>query len=234
LGTSTTIIAALKFQGGVIIAADSQASDRVAKVRWPIEKLDRIGTHACVLGFSGSVGNAQRARSEIGAIKLHPNMFDKRDRIRDQVDRCLKPIYTEIKQANDRIKLQIDETSLCGLLVYWAEGDHHILECGLNGDMEFHDYFHAIGSGAQTAYAIHRTLGGKGLRTLDERRALPVMLRILRTCVDVELWGVSEPLYVWIISQGETRQVSPDEIEAHLQSVDEWEEKERSFLFKEM
>jgi len=40
MSESTTIIAALKFEGGVVIAADSQASDPVAQVRWPVEKLD--------------------------------------------------------------------------------------------------------------------------------------------------------------------------------------------------
>lgn len=234
MGISTTVIAALKFEGGVVIAADSQASDIVAEVRWPVEKLDCIGSHPCVVGFSGSISNSQRARAALEAITLHPNMFDKRDRIRDTIARCLSPIYQQIKQANDGVRRDIYLTSLWGLLVYWAEGAPQILECGINGDIEFHEYFHAIGSGAKTAYAIHRTLGGKRLCTLDERRALPVLLRILRTCVDVEVWGISEPLSVWIVSQGKARKLSEDEIQPHLQWVDRWEEGERSVLFREM
>lgn len=234
MSISTTIIAALKFKGGVVIAADSQASDRVAQVRWPIEKLYRIGAYPCVVGFSGAVARSQRALEALEAITLHSNMFDKRDRVRDAIDRCLSPIYQQIKQANQGVQIDILGTALWGLVVYWAERAPQILEYGLNGDSEFHEYFHAIGSGANTAYAIYRTLGGKRLSTLDERRALPAILRILRTCVDVEMWGVSEPLYTWVVSQDRARELSQDEIQPHLQAVAQWEERERSYLFKEM
>lgn len=234
MSESTTVIAALKFEGGVVIAGDSQASDPVAEVRWPVEKLDCIGGHPCVLGFSGNIARAQQARSKLEAITLYPNTFKKRDRIRDAVDRCLSPVYQQIKQANDGVRRDIYKTSLWGLLAYWAEEAPHILECGLNGDIEFHDYFQAIGSGAKTAHAIYRTLGGWRLSRLGEHKILLVMLRILRTCVNVELWGVSEPLSVWIVSHNNVRKVSPDEVEANRQLVDEWEEKDRNYLFHEM
>ncbi len=234
MSESTTVIAALKFEGGVVIAGDSQASDPVAQVRWPVEKLDCIGGHPCVLGFSGSVARAQQARSKLEATTLYPNMFKKRDRIRDAVDRCLSPVYQQIKQSNDGVLRDIYRTSLWGLLAYWAEEAPHILECGINGDIEFHEYFHAIGSGANTAYAIYRTLGGERLSTLDERKALFVMLRILRTCVNVEMWGVSEPLFVWVVSHNKARKVSTDEIQAISQFVDRWEEDDRRRFLNEM
>ncbi|MFC1937857.1 hypothetical protein ACFLWY_04815 [Chloroflexota bacterium] len=231
MAESTTVIAALKFQGGVVIAADSQASDTVAEVRWPVEKLDRIGMHPCVLGFSGAVSRAERARNKLNSTPLHPNMFDKRERIEGAVYKCLSPIYKEIKQANEGANWGYYLTSLWGLMALWAEEAPHILECGINGDCEFHEHFHAIGSGSKTAYAIYRTLGGKRLCSLDERWAVPVILRVLRTCVDVEVWGVSEPIFVWVISTGRARELSADEIQAHLQTVDEWEQGERSAFF---
>lgn len=234
MSESTTVIAALKFEGGVVIAADSQVSDPVAGVRWPVEKLDCVGGHPCVAGFSGSIANAQQARSKLEAVTLHQNMFQKRDRIRDAVDRCLRPIYQQIKQANDGVKRDIYLTSLWGLIIFWAEEAPQILECGINGDIEFHDFFQAIGSGANTAHAIYRTLGGQKLSRLGEHKALLVMLRILRTCVNVELWGVSEPLSVWIVSPNNARKISLDEIEANRQLVDQWEERDRTYLFHEM
>jgi len=231
MASSSTVIAALKFKDGVVIAADSQASDPVATVRWPVEKLDRIGTHPCVLGFSGSIAQAQKARERLETAKLHPNMFDKPSRVRDEIARCLSLIYKQIKQANAGVEREIFRTSLWGLLAYWAHGTPHILELSLNGDCEFHEHFHTIGSGANTAYAIYRTLGEKRLCTVDERWAIPVILRILRTCVSIEIWGVSEPLSVWVVSGRTAREVSLDEIQAHLQTVGEWEESERSAFF---
>jgi 20S proteasome alpha/beta subunit len=231
MAESTTVIAALKFQGGVVIAADSQASDVASDVRWPVEKLDRIGSHPCVVGFSGAVSRAEHARGKLNSTPLHPNMFDKRERIQGAVYRSLSPVYDEIKRANECAKQPFYLTSLWGLFTFWAEGTPHIFECGINGDCEFHQHFHAIGSGSKTAYAIYRTLGGNELCTLDERWAVPVVLRILRTCVNVELWGVSEPIFVWVISGGKARQLTPDELQVHLQTVDEWERGERSAFF---
>jgi 20S proteasome alpha/beta subunit len=234
VSASRTIIAALKFQSGVVIAADSQASDIVAGVRWPVEKLDCVGGHPCVAGFSGSIANSQKARSKLEATTLHPNMFKKRDKIRDAVDRCLSPIYQQIKKANDITKRDIYRTSLWGLIVFWAEEAPQILECVINGDLEFHPFFQAIGSGANTAHAIYRTLGGERLSSLDERKALLVMLRILRTCVNVELLGVSEPFSVWVISKNKARKISPDEIQPILQFVNRWEEDDRTRFINEM
>lgn len=231
MSTSTTIIAALKFQGGVVIAADSQASDTVARVRWPVEKLDCIGDHPLVVGFSGQMGMGQRVRSALEGITLHPTMFQRRDRIRDALDRCFIPVYKKIKEQNYPPTASVPEISLWGLAAYWAEDAPHILEYEINGASMFHDCFHSIGSGSQTAYAIFRTLGGRRLVELDESKARLVMLRIIRTCVDVELWGVSEPLSVWTVTKTRAKRLSADELAPHLQLVDEWEKKERSLLF---
>ena len=102
MSTSQTLIAALKFQGGAVIASDTQASDLVAQVRWPCEKLDCIGTHPCVIGFSGSIGRSQRAREAIERTTLHQNMFRRKEPIRDALDRCLRPIYREIREESVR------------------------------------------------------------------------------------------------------------------------------------
>ena len=151
MAESTTVIAALKFQGGVVIAADSQASDIAGEVRWPVEKLDRIGTHPCVVGFSGSIGRGQRARDAIERTQLHQNMFQRKERIRDALDRCLCPIYREIAEESVQGAPFVLQKGLWGLTAYWAESDAHILEFPLNGDSEFHQHFQAIGSGGADA-----------------------------------------------------------------------------------
>lgn len=231
MSTSQTLIAALKFQGGAIIASDTQASDLVVGVRWPYEKLDCIGTHPCVIGFSGSLGRGQRAREAIERITLRPNMFQQKGRIRNILDRCLHPIYREIREESVSGAPFILTQSLWGLVVYWAEDAAHILEYPINGDSEFCPDFRAIGSAANTAHAIYQTLGGNRLINLEERKAIPAILRILGTSVKVEQQGVSEPLIVWIVNNQRTRKVSVDELETHKESVDRWLERERAFLF---
>jgi 20S proteasome alpha/beta subunit len=228
---STTVIAALKFQGGVLIAADSQASDMTAGVRWPVEKLDRLPNLPCVIGFSGSVGKGDIARQRLADARFHTNTFAKSERIQAAVRTVLSPIYQDIKNESYPPGTMIPDIALWGLTAMWAENDARILEFEANGDSSFHDHFHAVGSGSQTAYAIYRTLGGRRLSGLDQPRATSAILRILRTCVDVEMWGVSEPLGVWVLTATSVRKFGPDEIQTHLQGVDEWIEREQEFLF---
>ena len=226
MGTSTTIIAALNFDGGVVIGADSQASDVIAKVRWPVQKLDRVRDYPMVLGFSGQEGSAKRARKAVEAVSLKTNTFKRRDRVRNALEACLSPEFERIKTKNPYPK-SIWDIAIGALIVYWAEDAPHILEFEYNGDCCFHDHFHAIGSGVDTAYAIYHTLGGTQLSQLDGAKSTLALLRILRTCVNVEISGVSEPLFVWKIDNGQANSLSGDEIQANLQVVDEWEEQDR-------
>ena len=62
---------------------------------------------------------------------------------------------------------------------------------------------------------------------LNWPKSLHVMLRIMRTCVDVEMRGVSEPFSVWVVSDGKARELLMDEIQTEMQWVDEWEAQER-------
>ena len=89
-----------------------------------------------------------------------------------------------------------------------------------------------IGSGGQTAHAVFRTLGRSRLAELEESKALMALLRILRTSVNVEMWGVSEPLCVHVVmADKRVRGVSEDELQAHLQAIDKWEEDDRQRFF---
>lgn len=221
---STTVVTALKFQGGIVLGSDSQATDTVAQVRWPVEKPFQVKTHPCVIGMSGSIGMIERVKADIFAGQWHSNMFRKRDLVRDAIDRSFVKIYKEIEVRNSSIHLW-------GLSAFYAEGSSHILEHETSRDCFFHNYFHAIGSGANTAYAIYRTLGGKDLTTLNEAKAVQATLRILRTCIDVEPAGVSEPITLWVIAETGPKKLSDDQLEAEIQYVDEWELRERQAFF---
>jgi len=157
-------------------------------------------------------------------------MFKKRELVQTAIDRALQPVYEAIQQ-NIKPPVPLLDVGLTGLAVLWAANEPQILEREINGDSCFHDYFHAIGSGSQTAYAVFRTLGGKRLSELDERKALMALLRILHTSVSVEVMGVSEPLSVLVIESKQVRPLSQDEIQAHLQSIGEWESDEQERFF---
>lgn len=198
-----------------------------------MDKLDRLpGGLPCVLGFGGSSGRAEQARAALAAKPIHPNQFKKRELARGTLVRCLAPIYEDIKRVNPQGAGEIWKITLVGLAALWAEGEPQILEFEWNGDSCFHSHFHAIGSASDTAYAVYRTLGGRLLSDIDEPKALMAMIRIIRTCVNVEMWGVSEPASFWVVGPQRTRRLSEDELQPQIQLVDEWEEKARTAFFE--
>ena len=228
MAKSSTVIIALKFSKGVIIAADSQATDQIGGVRWPVEKLSRINNLPIVVGFSGNTGISGRAREALQSSLRHRTQTDKLSRIRNNISKCLDPYYDEIKGKNSKVPPDsFLEIGLWGLVACWSEQSPHIIEYELDGDHDVHQWFHAIGSGTSTAW---RTLGERNLVKLDERKALWVALRILRTCIGVEMYGVSEPLHAWVVTEKGTRRVSEDERNAHFQAISEWEQRELSSL----
>lgn len=215
-----TVIAALKFEGGVILAADSQATDDFGNVRWQVEKPFQVASFPCVVCLSGSMGMNDRVKKDVLARTWHSNTFDRRDRVRDAVDASFVNVYKVIEERNRPIPLW-------GLAAFWAEGAAHILEHEPTGDCSFHDHFQSIGSGAATARAIYRTLGGPLLAAIDEQKAILVVLRILRTCVSVEKMGVSDPFHVWLIKPTGAVRLTDDRVQAELQYVGAWEDRER-------
>lgn len=176
------------------------------------------------------MGGGQRARAALESKPIHINQFKKRELARAALHGCLSPVYEAIARANHPPREDIARIGLWGLAAMWADDAPQVLELEINGDSCFHDYFHAIGSGSATAYAIYRTLGGVLLSELDEARALMAMIRIIRTCVNVELWGVSEPATFWVVGPEAPRKLSQDELQPQLQAIDEWEKRERAAL----
>lgn len=165
-----TVIIALKFEGDAILGADSQASDTFQGVKWEVEKPFQVPGFPCVTAMSGSEGMNTRVKEDIVERQWHQHAFDKISRVRGTLDTSFKKVYEEIKSRNGHIPLM-------ALSVFWAEDDARIMEHGISRDCCFHPYFHAIGSGGKTAYAIYRTLGGPELIGVNEEKAIQAAFR---------------------------------------------------------
>ena len=233
MSQSSTVIIAIKFDGGVVIAADSQASDMTSMVRWRIGKVHQINNFPLIVGFSGSVGSSDRMREALEQNRFHNNMFKRRGRIRNAIEQCLKPEFQRISENPDVLKHPMWKITVNGLVVYWSENSPHIVEIEPNGDLCFHEHFHAIGSGTQTAYAIWRTLGGRELVNLQEPKSLQVALRIMKTCIGVEVYGVAEPFDVWVLSEKSCQRMPDEALQTISQYVSQWEEQERSVFLNQ-
>ena len=231
MAASTTIIVALRYSEGVLICSDSQATDPVARVRWSTTKLAQIQSFPIVIGHSGSVGSAQRVVVALQALDMRPNTFDRTSRVQGSLDRVMTREYAAIRERNHPPPgSHLGDIALWSLAAVWSEGAPRIIEYEVNGESSWHDNFHAIGSGASTAYAVYRTLGGASLCSLRERAAIAAALRILETVVAVDPAGVSGPFDVWRIRASGTRRLGDDEVNTHLQHVDDWLNREKEAL----
>lgn len=234
---SDTLIAALKFKGGAILGSDSQTSDDINFVRWPTEKPQQIGNHPLVVATSGAAGRGRQAIATLQTANFQSTTFQKPDRVKGMVDGKLKPIYDTLKrEANNKFPYPTWEIVLRLLGIYWAGGEAHIIECSENADYPLpHDYFQTVGSAGQTAYAIFRTLGGTRLAQVDEPLAILAMLRILRTAINVEMAGVSEPVHVWVVKDGKARKLTKEQVNENMEGVYRWElEDQENFLSREV
>jgi 20S proteasome alpha/beta subunit len=227
---SATVIAALRYRTGVLIAADSQASDPAAQVRWPITKIKHIRSLPFAMGFSGSTGSGERIFTAMNAATIYPKQLQTRVGLQRVIDGVVKPEY---KMASERAypPRGFDRIAIWGLGAVCTGAEPGILEYEISGESCWHDFFHAIGSGARTAYAIFRTLGGRELSNLGEGTALDALLRIVRTAINVDMAGVSEPIHVWRVDCKSAIEIGEDEINAHLELVAEWEKRDRERLF---
>ena len=228
---SSTVLVALKYRDGVLVGADSQASDPAAMVRWPVQKVSQIGSNPLVVGFSGSVGTSDRIFERLAEAKFRKTTFEKRRRLQDFLDRELRPEYEAVRLRKNPAP-GFDPPGVWGVAGTWVQGQGAILEYELSGDSSWHQYFHAAGSGARTAYAVYRVLGGRALCKLSERTALTAAIRILETAIAVDIAGVGKPLDVWRVNAAGVKRLGEGEVNAHAQLVDEWERREREALFK--
>ena len=228
---SSTVIIALRYNGGVLIGSDSQATDPVAGVRWATTKLTQAGHHPLVIGHSGSVGSAQRVNAGIQELDLRANTFQRRARIQAALDRVMVKEREDIAQRDyPPPGANLPPIALWSLVAGWVEGAPRIIEYEVNGESSWHDNFHAIGSGAATAYAVYRTLGGSNICDSRERTAITAALRILRTVIDVDPGGVSEPYDLWRIRASGASRLGFAEVNTHLQYVEEWLDREQQAL----
>lgn len=231
--SSTTVIAGLVYRNGVLIGADSQASDIVAGTRWSVSKLRHVHPHPLVVGFSGNTGTALRLIEGLDAAAIHATSFRKQRTIRGVLDGIYKPEYAAAagRSAPPVAVPAVGPIIVHGLAAVWAEAKAALLEHEMNGDSDWHDHFHAIGSGHNTATAVFRALGGWELCRLSYRSAVPALLRILRTAIDTEMAGVAEPIHVWRVDAKGAKQIGVDELNVHWQFVDEWQKDDQRRLF---
>ena len=142
--------------------------------------------------------------------------FHRQSRVVDGIEAALSPLYKELSRQHPNAQWNdsIWKITVWGLAAYWAEGSPRILEIEANGQCDdSHEQFRAIGSGVNSAYSAWRVLGSTSLSYLPEGPALRVMWMILKACIETDLWGVSDPINMWVVTENKARRVGNSEMD---------------------
>ncbi len=197
-----TLIIALTFKDGVIMAADSLGTESVVghplfDYTMTVEKVSPIGKNI-VWGGSGSAGLSQQVKEALDAWgKANEGLLDKpADKVCPLIGKAVQDVINKVfagspfkdhpEAAPDSLK---NTFLLCGKP---KDGPPWLLEVMWNGEKTRYDErgFHAIGSARVYAYAAHGMLQHYGAKDHDIPSALLCVHRILNFGVRAAASGV--------------------------------------------
>jgi 20S proteasome alpha/beta subunit len=199
-----TLIIALRCSDGLVIAADSAASDFEVGTRQPTKKIKRLREFRVLYGGSGDVGLIQNI--EAGLQAFPPNDLQEYRKLRPAIKRLVCGALTESSELHVpyRTRQPFNEQPFALMLFagYCNDGYSWILgtdrdgrECRYDEDL---GNFAAIGSGSTFAHAIFRPYYGI---EIDLEIGKPLAYRILYDSIQLACAGLSEPVQMWVIQQ---------------------------------
>ena len=236
-----TLIAAMRCDTGVVVAADSKATegstgDVLQDQSFITQKLFSLGPKI-VWGSSGSGGVAQRLRDAFDVdYKSSSGKYVKaaseiQGHCRNIIAKIMK---VEVAPIPIDIRLAIQMGSFVPNKFLFAGFDTKTWIHELCWDGQSSSYnsvgFHAIGSGALaalTCYKIleHHDFAGAPLETIRT-----VLYRIVDVCIKSNSGGLGPPIKMWEITAGGGHELTATELRATEDTVRVWESQERDCL----
>lgn len=240
-----TLIAAMCCEDGVVIAADSMATEAstgnmLIDQSFEVEKLNLLGTHivwgaAGAGGLTGRTAGAFEAdyRGSAGAYnKAAPEVEIKcRKIIAKIVQDELGMLPTkDLAVAAQAGMLPNNQFLFAGVI----QGRPWIAEMLAFGGPPLTSYtsqgFHALGSGGVSAITAYKFLEHHGVRSSTLEAISLVLFRIMDTCVKSAAGGIGPPIVMFEITEKGSRRLPAPEMEALSDTLDLWENQERECL----
>lgn len=222
-----TLIVAIRCTNGVVIAADSAASDEEVGTKQRVIKIRRVGTCALLYGGSGDGGLLQRIDEELQLIPAR----DSFKRMRPEIRKALLPITQEAIKTHVAYPQQPFHLPPVAVLLFAgvSEGQPWILEVERDGrDTRYGDdlgNFAAIGSGKPWAQAVMRPHLS---RPKDLEAGKIFAYRAVDDAIELAAGGLSKPIVMFTLGvDGTISEVTSDELEALGQTTETWRELER-------
>lgn len=230
-----TLILALRFRDGLLLASDSQATAQ-ASGQLTKQELEKLFTVRDVMGWgaSGSVGLVQRLKERLDGDAGLPKAFanngeqEGAQRLFPVVNKLQKDALGEFVAgvAPKGTPDSIPQTLAC-LFVGYARGQPFILEIAANGSRQFHSVpYAAVGSGDVFALHAIRSVAHYDILALGKEQAAALAYRTIDNAITTAAFGLGGPVQLLIASSGKAARLNKDEVEAVRDLVDVWKRKE--------
>lgn len=229
-----TLILALRYRDGLLLASDSQATTQ-ASGQWTKQELEKLFTLHDVIGWgaSGSVGLTQRLQHAI-ADKRYLNLFANNgtesgaQELLKAVNKLQQEAVKEFVKgvAPEGTPLGSPQTLAC-LFVGSARGQPFILEIAANGTRQFHTVpYAAVGSGDVFALHAIRSVAHYDILALGREQAAALAYRTIDNAINTAAFGLGGPVQLLVVNNGKASRLNKDEVEAVRDLVDLWKRKE--------
>lgn len=230
-----TLILALRFKDGLLLASDSQATAQ-ASGQWTKQEIEKIFTLRDVIGWgaSGSVGLTQRLKDKIegdaGLPKVFSNSGDQEgaQRLFLIVNKLQKDAVNEFVSgvAPQGTPGSAPQMLAC-LFIGYARGQPFILEIAANGTRQFHTVpYAAVGSGDVFALHAIRSVAHYDILALSREQAAALAYRTIDNAINTAAFGLGGPVQLLVVNNGKASRLNKDEVEAVRDLVDLWKRKE--------
>jgi 20S proteasome alpha/beta subunit len=209
-----TLVIGFLCEDGIVMSADSAATDIVQDVKVPVQKIFYIPKFKMLVGGSGDWGFIQELKAAIEGIpRAAQTIPELREYLRNNLRPKLSQAYPELAKAASQGHQVRPVASL--LLGGFLKDKPYLARHDFPGNLEdvTEQGFCAIGSGAQVAYVLWSVYAQSPL-SINAGQLLATL--IVKTAADVTAIGIALPLRMVILEKGkEPQEISPDSIEKH-------------------
>jgi len=225
-----TLILAIRFKTGVLLASDSQATMDTAgqPTKQEAEKLYVLGGQVG-WGASGSQGLIQRVRHELESHVpeiRHGFVKDGTEQGARKVFGLVNPIQQQAVKEHVQ-PFSREPQSVAALFVGYSKGQPFILEIAREGTRQFHDApYAAIGSG--DVFAIHaiRSVAHYKVEELAQDSALALAFRTVDSAIKTAAFGLGGEVQLLVVTAEGARCLSRAELRPIEDLIDIWKGKE--------
>lgn len=226
-----TIIAGLLAKDGVVIAADSQATDSQAGIRTSYDQKLRALGNQYVWGLSGGVGLAQYLRPALE--QAHRGNWPQKPllEVRTAIGATIASVRRELveKQLVSNT-IPGAEVLVAGFSQVGGQMKPWLIEFPTDNMSQEHERFCAVGSGKKAGYHAFESIRHYSPADRDVTLATLFLYRIMVDAIRAESQGVGGAIHLWVVTGGNCQQLPESELDGLQQLLEQWQEAERKSL----